>query len=77
MNKDQYSLIQGRVKQKVMEASVHYHIFCGEENFLFDLFKHISSDRFSLVFEDEIPIQYEKKVKRLIIKELRRIRCIH
>lgn len=65
-----YFELHDSVKSSLKQKSVDYHGFCGEENFLFDLFKHINSEEVYLVFEDDIPKHLEKKVKRIIIQEL-------
>ncbi|WKK60210.1 hypothetical protein [Sphingobacterium sp. BN32] len=69
-----YFELHESVKNSLKEESVDYHGFCGEENFLFDLFKHINSDLVYLVFEDDLPKHLEKKVKRIIIQELQATR---
>lgn len=65
-----YFELHDSVKNSLKQKSVNYHGFCGEEKFLFDFFRPIKSEEVYLIFEDDIPVPYEKKVKRLIIQEL-------
>lgn len=65
-----YFELHDLVKNSLKEKSVDYHGICGEENFLFDFFGPINSEEVYLVFEDDIPKPFEKRVKRIIIQEL-------